>query len=378
MRLTFRITATLALLLLLAGCRSPARHSASTPQVDPAYAQHLISTHLSPNTNLTSSTFSAVDTTNRISAEWLRSPTNLFKLGPGDVIDVEILRNPTSKATISVGPDGKIYYSLLPGLLVWGLTLSEAKDALEKNLAKYFRDAQEVALSLRAVGSKRVWILGSVSRPGIYPLATPLTLVEAISGAGGTLMSQPIGLTLQTPEDVTDLANSFVMREGKFVPVNLHALFRKGDLSQNIYLQPDDFIYLRSHRSSGVYVLGAVALPNVVSFADTMSVAAAIASVGGTIKYAHKAQVAVVRGSLAEPKIAIVDYGAILKGQALDMKLERGDIVYVPFSPFRKVGQIAEVILNQFVSAIALNEGTRAVARNTGPIGVSVGVGVAR
>ena len=57
-------------------------------------------------------------------------------------------------------------------------------------------------------------------------------------------------------------------------------------------------------------------------------------------------------------------------------RLKAGDIVYVPFSPFRRVGQLAEILLNEFVSSIALNEGTRAVSKNAGPVGVSIGVGL--
>jgi protein involved in polysaccharide export with SLBB domain len=314
--------------------------------------------------------FSAIGSTNSIPSEWLIPPTNFFKLGPGDLIDVEVLGNVASKSTVTIGPDGKIYYSLLPGLFVWGMTLSETKEAMEKSLAKYFRDSQEIALSLRAIGSKKVWILGNVQKPGIYVLATPLTVLEAISMAGGTIVGHA------RSEEMIDLQNSFVMREGKLLPVDFYRLLRKGDMSQNIFLQPDDFIYVKSITSSDVYVLGAVTQPNIVSFSDHISLVSAIASVGGPIKYAHLSQMAIVRGSLAEPKIAIVDYKPIVRGEATDVQLEPGDIVYVPFSPFRRVGQIAEILLNEFVSSIALNEGTRAVSKNAGPVGVSIGVGL--
>jgi hypothetical protein len=62
--------------------------------------------------------------------------------------------------------------------------------------------------------------------------------------------------------------------------------------------------------------------------------------------------------------VATVNYKAIAKGQAPDIWLEPGDIVYVPFSPFRAIGELADRVLHQFVGAIALNEGVRAVDRN--------------
>jgi len=82
-----------------------------------------------------------------------------------------------------------------------------------------------------------------------------------------------------------------------------------------------------------------------------------------------------VRGSLAQPKIAVVDYKQIVKGQAPDVLLEPGDIVYVPFTPYRTLVRYADLILKTFVQTVAVNEGARAVSRNVGPVGVNIGVG---
>src|SRR5258708_1500781 len=120
--------------------------------------------------------FNSVYATNEVRQEWLAPPTNFFRLGPGDGIEIEMLGEPGLPSTAFVGPDGKIYYSLLNGTFVWGLTLTETRDLLEKDLAKYVRVKPEVALTLRTVGSKRAWILGSVQKPGVYPLPAPLTL----------------------------------------------------------------------------------------------------------------------------------------------------------------------------------------------------------
>jgi protein involved in polysaccharide export with SLBB domain len=315
--------------------------------------------------NLNEGAFDSISSTNQIRPEWLVSPTNFFTLGPGDSVEVEILGEQTSRTTLVVGPDGRIYYSLLPGLFIWGLTLTETKDLLERELARYVRVKPEVAVTLKTVGSKHVWILGSVQTPGVYSLWTPLTMVEAISSAGGivTLPGSSSGLP--------DLQNSFLLRRGEIVPVDFHRLLSRGDLSQNIYLQPDDFIYFRSSTARNVYVLGAVALPNIVPYADDLSLAGAIASAGGTVAYAQASQVALIRGSLASPKIAIVDYRAISKGAAPDVRLQQGDIVYVPFVPWRKLAQFAEGVLRQFAYTVASNEGYKAAGTFLAPGGVT-------
>src|SRR5689334_6418242 len=89
-----------------------------------------------------------VDLTNRIDPGFLRPSEAQFTLGPGDKLELEILGDPTSKTTTVVGPDGKIYFNLLPGIDVWGLTLGEARVQLEKGLAKYMREQPQVSLVL--------------------------------------------------------------------------------------------------------------------------------------------------------------------------------------------------------------------------------------
>ena len=126
--------------------------------------------------------------------------------------------NTASRATTSVGPDGKIYFHLLPGLDVWGLTLAQTKSLLERELAKYMSGPQ-VAVALRTVGSKYVWLLGRLTKPGIYAMAAPMTLLEAIALAGGPAKSA----STVTTEELADLHHSFVMRQGQLLPVDFRS-----------------------------------------------------------------------------------------------------------------------------------------------------------
>ncbi len=125
-----------------------------------------------------------VTVTNQIDPALLRPPTDFYTLGPGDKLEVEVIGETNVVGTTVVGPDGKIYFNLLPGLDVWGLTLAQAKTEIERGLAKYVREQPQVSLVLRAVESRQVWILGRVQAPGVYPLSTPMTLLEGLSLAG--------------------------------------------------------------------------------------------------------------------------------------------------------------------------------------------------
>jgi polysaccharide export outer membrane protein len=357
------------LLLLLLGCTSRG------PRFDPrlkspeAHEGEQRESHYPDAIRLDQQFFNVVELTNQIQPEWLNAPTNFFKLGPGDVLDIEALGEANSRATTFLGPDGKLYYSLLPGISAWGLTLFETKDLLEKELARYNRVKPELILTLRGAASVRVWILGGVQSPGIYPLATPMTLLEAIATAGGTTVIP--GST----EEAVDFNRSFIMRQGRLLKVDFYGLLRRGDLSQNIYLQPDDFTYLRPGTARSIYVLGALAAPNVMPYSDQVSLVSALTLAGPPLRFAYLSHVAIIRGSLTHPSIAIVDYTQITKGKAVDIKLEPGDIVYVPFAPYRELALLAENILIQFVQTIAVNEGIRAVLPNAAPVGPSIGVG---
>lgn len=343
--------------LLIAGCGT------NTKRMGPKFDPRTNKVQLAMVTNLTS-----VEVTNRVRPEWLQAPTNYFTLGPGDKIEIEVLNEPGTRAITTVGPDGKIYYHLLPGLDVWGLTLAQTQERLSQELTKYVREPQ-VGVQLRGIDSKRVWMLGRIQKAGVYSMMAPMTLLETISAAGGTLTSSESGTT----EDLADLGRGFIVRNGERLPIDFDALLRQGDMTQNIYLEADDFVYFPSAASRDIYVFGAVRSPKAVRRSEGTLVSA-IASAGGPIKNAFLSHVAIVRGSLANPKIAIVDFRKIQKGEATDVVLEPRDIVYVPLSPYRHISKYVDLILTTFVRAVAINEGSRAAAGAVAPAGVSIGV----
>ena len=311
--------------------------------------------------------------TNDVEPELLRSPTNLFTLGPGDRVEIELVGDPASKTVTVVGPDGKIYFNLLPGMDVWGLTLAQVKTNMEAQFGRYVRELPVVNITLRAVESQRVWLLGRVQAPGVYSMNGPMSLLEALAMAGG---SQTFSGTREVSggpmgEDLADLQHSFIVRHGKLLPVNFDRLLNKGDLSQNIFLEPDDFVYFSPSLSREVYVLGAVVQGKPVPYVEGMTVAGAIAGAYGTAPDAYLRHVVVVRGSLTQPEVTVVNYHDVVRGEAPDVPLQPHDIVYVPYSPYRYLKKYAEMALDTFVSSMAINAGTKAVIP-----GNAVGAGV--
>ena len=318
--------------------------------------------------------FQGLTVTNQVSSDLLQPPGQLFTLGPGDRLEIEVMGDPTSRSVTAVGPDGKIYFNLLPGMDVWGLTLPEAEALLEKELAQYFRNQQpRVSLTLRAVESRRLWVLGRVQSPGIYYMTNNPTLLEALALAGG-MLNYTVASDLSAVganDDTADLARSFIVRHGRLLPVNFERLVAEGDLSQNIYLQPDDFIYVPPLTAREVYVIGAVGQSRAVPYVEGLTMASAIADAFGTVREAYLSHVAIVRGSLTEPKVAIVDYKDVIKGEIPDVLLQPHDIVYVPYQPYRYLRRYVNLIMDTFVSSVAINEGVTSVS---GPAAQPTGV----
>ena len=366
-----------ALLLCSVGCQS-------NGYLWPSKMEHATAPTYAPDVSQKAGTLRMISVTNTLDPTLLHAPTNLFTLGPGDRLDVELVDDTNSLTTTLVGPDGKIYFSLLPGVDVWGLTLGQTREVLQHELSRYVRGQPQVNVSLRDVQSKHVWMLGRFQQPGVYNMAAPTTLLEAIAAAGGSQSfagQRQISEGGPLGEDLADLRHSFIVRDNKMLPVNFEHLLEKGDLSQNIYLQPDDFIYFAPSYAKEVYVIGAVTQPKPVQYVRGMSLMQAIAGAYGTVRDAWLGHVTIVRGPLVNPNVAFVDYYSIVKGQAPDVPLEPGDIVYVPLTRYRYLRKYLDVALNTFVSSVAINAGTKISTSpsgrgSSGGITIPVGSGI--
>lgn len=359
--------ALLAIAVLMSGCNSMSHRNAKKTVIPPNFAP------------------APVAETPSIDPGLLQRPAFEYRLGPGDVLDIEVLGDVNTQATSVVGPDGKIYFYLLPGIDVWGMTLRQARERIVQEMQRLVREQQPVSLTLRKTESQRIWMLGRLNKPGIYSMAGPMTLLEALSEAGGPApagafasMTGPIGVASSrgAADEAADLSRAFLIREGRMLRVDFNRLLREGDMSQNVYLQPNDFIYLPSATIGNVHVLGAVESPRALDYVNQLTLVQAVSQAGGTLRrYAHLSQVAIVRGSLAQPQVAVIDMQAILAGQAPDIALQPQDIVFVPHTPYRVLTRYVDLILDTFVRTVGVNEGARAVDGRAQPLGVTVPLG---
>ncbi|HET7625116.1 MAG TPA: SLBB domain-containing protein, partial [Verrucomicrobiae bacterium] len=176
----------------------------------------------------------------------------------------------------------------------------------------------------------------------------PTTVIEAIARAKGFESGQVENDTI----DLVDLSRSFLMRGGKRYSLNFEKLFEDGDLSQNIAIEPGDYLYFPSANVQQVYVLGEVGLPGMVTYRPDMTVLAAISSRGGFNEKAFKSRVLVVRGSLNHPQTFVVDTMGVTSGRLSDFKLQAKDIVYVSHRPFYRAEDLLDLATTAFIQSV--------------------------
>jgi polysaccharide export outer membrane protein len=105
-------------------------------------------------------------------------------LGPGDLFDVRVFGEPDLSSTYRVGPEGTIDYPLVGRLMISGLLSTQVAALLREKLTAFVH-APQVSVLVREMNSKRVIVYGQVQKPGTFPYSDAMTVVQAISLAGG-------------------------------------------------------------------------------------------------------------------------------------------------------------------------------------------------
>jgi protein involved in polysaccharide export with SLBB domain/Mrp family chromosome partitioning ATPase len=269
-------------------------------------------------------------------------------LGPADVLNFGLYGQPElARIDIAVGPDGRVSYLQAQDILATGSTVDELRAKFDQELGKWYRSPHTIIIPM-AYKSKKYYMLGKIMVKGVYPLDRPLTVLEAIAQAKGF----ENGLVDRNVIDLADFRRSFLMRGGKRYALDFEQLFQRGDLSQNLPIEPNDYIYIAPANVGEVYVVGEVRLPGAVTYNRGMNIIAAVTARGGYTDRAFKMRVAVVRGSLSHPETFAVDTHAILDGKGLNFKLEPNDIIFVNSRPFILVEELADLAATAFIQSI--------------------------
>jgi len=157
-----------------------------------------------------------------------------YIIGPGDVLSIDVWKEPDLSKQVSVRLDGNISLPLVNDVKAAGLTCR----ALREYLLIRYRDYVELAevhVTLVESRSKKIYLVGKIRNPGEYVLHKNMTIVQAISRAGG-LAEWADAEDIRLIRKINGVEQTF--------KVDYEAIVLGEDMSQNVLLQPDDTIFV--------------------------------------------------------------------------------------------------------------------------------------
>lgn len=157
-----------------------------------------------------------------------------FVLGAGDVLEITVWGDESlSRPAVTVRPDGNVSFPLIGDIEAAGKTIGELRNEIEGKMQEYVSGAP-VTVVLQQLGSTQVYVVGKVNRAGVYMMVGKMTVLQALSLAGG-----------MTPyADTDDILVVRLDAEGsqKYIPFNYTKVVGGDGLEQNIALMPGDTI----------------------------------------------------------------------------------------------------------------------------------------
>ena len=160
-----------------------------------------------------------------------------YQIGAGDVVNINVWRNPEVSISVPVRPDGKITTPLVEDLQAAGKTSTQLARDIEKALEKYIQQPMVTVIITSFIGpySQQIRVIGEAARPQALPYRQGMSVMDVMIAVGG----------------ITDFASgnkATIIRtingERQTVPLRLQDLLRKGDISANVSVLPGDVLVI--------------------------------------------------------------------------------------------------------------------------------------
>jgi polysaccharide export outer membrane protein len=247
-----------------------------------------------------------------------------YLIGGGDVLQINVWKNPEISQSVIVRPDGMITLPLIRDVRAEGLTAMALGKVLAEKLSA-FVNAPNVTVTVSSPTNFRVYTQGAISN-GVFSLAAPTTARQLLARAGGA-----------APE--ADLARAYILRGETRIPTDL-TTSPSGQSSSTVdpLLAPGDILAVpvREVTLGRVLVVGEVGQPQAQPFVEGMTFLDAYLGAGGGTASADLKHVKVARQQRGgEPVEIAVDVDELIKQGAMqrNIVLSPGDILIVPFKP---------------------------------------------
>lgn len=306
----------------------------------------------------------------------LVSPGEDYRIGARDVIEIRVDDAPELSVTTSVNADGTFLMPYLKRVKALGKTTEELGREIADGLrVRYLKDPN-VIVAVKQFYSRSFFILGAVNKPGVYQAEGRLQLMKLITLAGGPaenrgstayiireikkkeVSSADDGAGIKpVSADTQNAANASVAEEPEYdiMMVNINGMFKGLGLGgKDSYLEPGDIVNIP--QADVFYVAGEVNAPGSFPLSEGTTLRQAIALSQGTTMNAALGSGVIFRQDAATGKrVEIpIDVGAVMKAKKEDIAIVANDIVIVPNSRSKTIG-------NSILKALGLGAAQRGV-----------------
>jgi polysaccharide biosynthesis/export protein len=238
-------------------------------------------------------------------------------IGPRDVIEVKVFQDPNLYTKMTVTDDGRITMPFLGKIDVSGLTPTQLEARIKALLEVQYINKADVTVTVLQAGSKPISVIGAVTHPGRIGITGNISLIQAITQAGG--LASGYGRTLYV---LRTAANGLTEQ----IAIDIDDLMVNGNPDLNLPMRANDVINVPIDSSINIYVLGEVMHPGSVQFrrSQTPTLLQALAAAGGPTDRASK-KVILKRVVSGVEKTFRYDFRKIINGRQDDIVLQDGD-----------------------------------------------------
>lgn len=290
----------------------------------------------------------------------------VYRVGPGDVLQVSLWDNPervstatTEAPNLIVSEDGMIFYPFVGEIKAAGKSAAEIRRELMTALQAYLQEPQ-VEVSVVGFNAHSATLLGVVGAPGKYTLTNvPMTLLDAINKAG--------------PLERSDLTRVTIRRKGRDYVVDLSAFIEKGDQRHNPVLVSGDIVVVDPPANGEVYTFGEVEVGELTLGVEDTSLISVLAQRGGLKKLrANASGVFVFRArkpvsaapAAGDPAITVYQFELnepAMYVLAQSFQMRGGDVIFVTQDPISRWNDTVTKLLSPVISTLQVQAVVNAI-----------------
>jgi polysaccharide export outer membrane protein len=245
-----------------------------------------------------------------------------YRIGPDDVLAISVFGHDDLTKTTKVSPDGQINFPLIGNVSASGRTVDDISAEIQDRLAKDFLVDPHVTVSVWEYLSQWVNVIGEIAKPGRYFMTGPMTIIDAISQAGGLrpTSGETILVTRRAQESNPDAA-------GEILRYSTASLLSEEKTSVIVRLRPGDVINVLAREV--FYVSGEVRNPGSYPLERSMTLTRAITLAGGIVGGAGSAPIEIIHVEAGVQQRTSYLLRDIEDRKVEDPALRAGDVVVV-------------------------------------------------